>query len=176
MEQEYTVLQFKKGDFQDAHKNFWCDMALEGVSEPVRIVVKDPTKYSNGMKLYGHITDEVSKAGKPYQRFRKAQQQESGSQGSKSGQSDEYWANKDTQIKAQWAIGQAIQFAKDATIDANEYPSIDTFIEEKAKQLFAMVDRVKLGEPEEKEEEEDKTEEIDQNDLDITTNLDELPY
>lgn len=74
--QEYKILQFKKGDFQDAHLNYWCDMALEGVSEPVRIAVKDPMTYSDGMTLYGHITDETSKAGKPYRRFRKDQRDE----------------------------------------------------------------------------------------------------
>lgn len=74
--QEFEIKNFQKGDFVDDHGNYWCSMALAGVSEPVRIVVKDPMQYRDGMTLYGHISDETSKAGKPYLRFRKDQRDE----------------------------------------------------------------------------------------------------
>lgn len=111
MAQEYTVLQFKKGDFQDAHGNYWCDMALEGVGEPVRIVVKDPMQYSDGMVLYGEVKEMTSKAGKPYNRFYREQRPE-GQQSlptNKPQQSDQYWEDRNDAIKAQWALGRSYE-------------------------------------------------------------------
>lgn len=137
---EYKVLQFKKGDFQDPHGNFWCDMALEGEGEPVRIVVKDPMQYSDGMTLYGHITDETSKANKPYKRFRRESKPDVTytKQGSQEKPTDEYWADKQAQIRAQWAIGQAVRYV--GIVEEDEM--LDK-IEQTAKELYAMVDRVK---------------------------------
>lgn len=76
MAQEYTITAFEKGDFQDNHGNYWCSMVVDGVGEPVKIVVKDPTKYEVGMKLFGDITEQTSKAGNAYLRFKRAQQGE----------------------------------------------------------------------------------------------------
>lgn len=67
---DYTIREFKAGTFQDQNGNLWCDMVLEeNPSEPVRIVVKDPTKFSNGMKIYGKIKAMTSQQGKQYYRF-----------------------------------------------------------------------------------------------------------
>lgn len=144
MAQDYEIVQFNKGDFTDPHGNYWCDMALKGVSEPVRIVVKDPLQYKAGLHLYGKITDETSKAGKPYLRFRREQrpdgeQQASLPVASKQGKPDEqYWEDKNSAIKAQWAIGQAVQ----ATKTEKPLPNL-VEVESLAKDFYAMVDRVK---------------------------------
>lgn len=71
--QEYKLISFEKSDFQDQHGNYWCTAAFEGVSEPVRWVLKDPMKVHEGESYYGEIKDAVSKAGKPYLRFYKQQ-------------------------------------------------------------------------------------------------------
>lgn len=70
MSQEYTIISFKSGDFKDNFGNTWCEVAFEELSEPARWVVKDPSRVSVGQKVYGHIEDAVSKAGKPYNRFK----------------------------------------------------------------------------------------------------------
>lgn len=77
MNKDYKVNQFKPSDFRDQNGNYWCDMALAGVGEPVKIVVKDPTKFHDGMDLYGKIEEKTSKAGKPYLRFFREQKQDS---------------------------------------------------------------------------------------------------
>ena len=69
MPQDYHVLQFKRGTWKDNNDNFWCDMALTGISEPVRIAVKDPQQFHDDMELYGVIEDATSQAGKPYLKF-----------------------------------------------------------------------------------------------------------
>jgi hypothetical protein len=77
MAKEYTVRSFKKGDYKDNFGNTWCDMVLEeNPSEPVRIVVKDPDNYKDGMKLYGEVKLAKTQAGKAYYRFYKEQQPE----------------------------------------------------------------------------------------------------
>jgi len=76
MAQEYILRSFEKGDFQDAHGNYWCTAAFEGFGEPVKWVVKDPTKPQEGRSYYGEITEQTSKAGKPYWRFYKKQRQD----------------------------------------------------------------------------------------------------
>lgn len=133
--QDYKVLQFKKGDFQDNHGNYWCDMALEGVSEPVRIVVKDPSKYADGMELYGEVKEQTSKAGKTYLRFFRGQKEQ------QSFIKKEWQPRDDSAIRAQWAIGQSV-----VLYNANNEDSLGphmNVIEAQAKELYAMVDRVK---------------------------------
>ena len=74
--QEYTVRAFKAGDFKDNFGNSWCEAVFEEYGEPVRWVVKDPATINVGKKVYGHISEETSKAGKPYQRFRTDKREE----------------------------------------------------------------------------------------------------
>lgn len=146
MAKEYTVTQFRIGDFQDQHGNTWCDMALLGVGEPVRIVVKDPLSIKADDVLYGEIKEMTSKAGKPYLRFYKAQredEQQSFASKPKSDKPDEaYWADKQAQIKAQWAIGQAVTWCLALKKDTDLEQGI---VQEAAKEFFAMVDRVKVS-------------------------------
>jgi hypothetical protein len=135
MPQEYEIIQFKKGDFQDNHGNFWCNVALRGLSEPVMIVVKDPTKYKDGDKIYGRITQETSKAGKSYQRFRREPRPDENtpSHGSRS-----YTPRDDAAIRAQFSIKTAVELLKTPEANVAE----DT-IEHWAKVFYKMVDRVK---------------------------------
>lgn len=141
--QDYELTWFTAGDFQDPHGNTWCNAAFVGVSEPVRWVVKDPTAKHVGDKYYGKITQETSKAGKPYLRFRQEQKPEEpqtiGGNAGATKEDDAYWGEKNSAIKAQWAIGQAI--ASFPLIEGKSY-SFEQ-IEERAKEYFAMVDRVK---------------------------------
>ena len=73
---DYKVIEFKRGDWVDNFGNYWCDMALEGVSEPVRIAVKDPTQFESGQVLYGTIEHGNSKAGKPYLKFKRLKKED----------------------------------------------------------------------------------------------------
>ena len=159
---EYEIVGFEATDFKDPHSNYWCNIALKGVSEPVKIVVRDPTKYAVGQKIYGKITDETSKAGKAYRRFRREAQPEATPQ-QQGKPTDEYWADKDAGIKAQFAIKASIQYHdKEATI-------VD--IENTAKVFFEMIDRVSGKQPEEKQE--DTVYEVHD---DAPINLDDIPF
>lgn len=84
MAQDYTISIFKVGDYKDNYGNVWCEVAFEGVSEPARWSMKPESteKYSVGTKVYGHIEDATSQAGKPYNRF-KTDQRPDDSEGSK---------------------------------------------------------------------------------------------
>jgi hypothetical protein len=73
MGQEYKLRTFDKGDYTDPHGNYWCTATFEGLGEPVKWVVKDPTKVHEGQTVYGEIKEMTSKAGKPYMRFYKQQ-------------------------------------------------------------------------------------------------------
>lgn len=76
----FTVKEIQKDakPFVDQHGNTWLTVAFEGQSEPVRWVVKDPSKVTEGMSVEGDIEDATSKAGKPYLRFKRVQQQNGG--------------------------------------------------------------------------------------------------
>lgn len=160
---EYTVRIFKIGDFQDNFGNTWCDVVFEGEGEPVKWVLKDPTKVSEGDKVTGDIQEKTSKHGKAYLRFYKEQQDTRPAPKVK-GQSDEYWAEKDLTIRAQWAIGQSIQLHIAVTANGGkEAQSIETT----ANELFQMVPRIVAGESEQSK--------IEEGDLDII-NLSEVSY
>jgi hypothetical protein len=148
MPQVYEVVAFKKGDFQDQNGNYWCDMALKGISEPVRIVVKDPTQFHDGMELYGHITDETSKAGKPYRRFRRDKQPDFHETAGGAPKKSEWIPRDDSAIKAQFAIKAAVAaYAMPTLADTLKDPAaLDVYfnnVEHFASQFYSMVDRVK---------------------------------
>lgn len=140
MAKEYELTQFKVGDFQDNHGNTWCDAVFLGVGEPVRIVVKDPTKYEAGQKLYGELKEQTSKAGKPYLRFYREQRPEGQTSFTPSAKK-EWTPRDDSHIRAQWAIGQAVSLA----VATHKFGLED--VESDAKWLYAMVDRVKESTP-----------------------------
>lgn len=108
---EYTISQFKVGDFKDQNGNTWCDILFdEWKSEPVRIVVKDPSQYSVGQKIYGHMETKESKAGKPYLRFYREQRPDNSGGGYSGGSSKSTYVPKDEgSIMAQWALGRTYE-------------------------------------------------------------------
>lgn len=70
MAQEYTLSSFQDSDFKDQNGNTWCTALFEEKSnEPIKWVVKDPTKVVVGQKYFGEVKEMTSKAGKPYLRF-----------------------------------------------------------------------------------------------------------
>jgi hypothetical protein len=141
---DYEVVQFKKGDFQDNYGNFWCDMVLRGIGEPVRIVVKDPTQYHDGMTLYGTIESKVSKAGKGYLRFKKVEKEETPPLSPTGGTTKKEWTPRDDEsIKAQWAIRTAVEMFRNWN---KERPELEE-VEKTAKEFFSMIDRVKTPGP-----------------------------
>lgn len=109
-------------------------MVLEGVGEPVRIVVKDPMQFQAGMTLYGDITEETSKAGRQYLRFRRAERPDGTPKQDKP--SEEYWEQKNATIRAQWAIGQAMTWQ--VSQDQINWEQLES----DAKRIYAMVDEV----------------------------------
>lgn len=72
MAQEYEITTYEAGDFRDPHGNYWCTIGIPGYGEPIKIVLKDPTKTKVGDKIYGEVKEQTSKMGKPYLRFYKA--------------------------------------------------------------------------------------------------------
>jgi hypothetical protein len=76
MAKDYRISYFKDSDFKDMNGNTWCDVAFEGVSEPAKIVVKDPSRFSVGMEVYGELKEATTKNGKPYQRFYREKKEE----------------------------------------------------------------------------------------------------
>jgi len=180
MAQEYEVTWFQPTDFADNHNNYWCNVAFQGVSEPLKWVVKDPTKVKVGDKVFGEIKEQTSKAGKPYQRFYRAERPDDTQQSLPTGGG---YKRDDSHIRAQWAIGQAISHLggdKDKTLED---------VETLAGALFVMVDRVKnpkVDAPDKwvKSVEEQVAQEQAKRDRDIIhsleegtpINLDEIPF
>lgn len=67
--QDYKLKDFKPSDLKDQHLNVWCDAIFEGLGEPVKWVVKDPSKIVVGQSYYGEMREMTSQAGKAYVRF-----------------------------------------------------------------------------------------------------------
>lgn len=137
--QEYELIAIQHSDdpFTDPHGNTWLTVAFKGISEPVRWVVKDPSKLEVGKTYQGEIKEQMSKNNKPYQRFYRAKPEDQP-------QKKEWQPRDDASIRAQFAIKAAIQFhGQDASM---------TDIEATARTLFDMVDRVKARTVEASEE------------------------
>jgi hypothetical protein len=129
MAKDYTVNQFKVGTFTDPNGNTWCDMALQGVGEPVKIVVKDPTKFHDGMELYGKIEEKTSKAGKTYLRFYREQKQDAPAQGSTYDSNGAKHGNA-LKIAADFYLGRGVH-------DMNEDQFVGA-VESLAKRIFSI--------------------------------------
>lgn len=136
MGEEYTIVAVGKTvkDWENSYGKFRSYLVqVEGNGEPVAINKKaesDPPV--KGDKIFGKI--ETTEYG---QKFKSQKKPFSGG-----------YQRDDAAIKAQWAIGQAVQLyglqlegIKEAGLQDVEY------LEKQAKELFAMVDRVKSGEP-----------------------------
>ena len=134
MIQNYTLKSFTPSDFKDDYGNTWCTATFEEASaEPVKWVVKEVSKPVIGREYYGEITEETSRKGGKYLRFRSKPVEDKPKE-----DKEEYWDAKNAQIKAQWAIGQAVQLSL-----GKKVPFTD--IEQDARRFFNMVDRVKEG-------------------------------
>lgn len=96
--QDYIVEDLRVGDFKDNHGNTWCDVVFKEVGEPVKWVLKDPSKVQVGDSVYGLIEEKESKAGKTYKKFKRGQKPE--------GEVD--WDRKDAMIRYQWAYREAL--------------------------------------------------------------------
>jgi hypothetical protein len=118
MAQDYEILDFKKGTFQDNYGNYWCDMALKGFGEPVRIAVKDPTEFHEGMSLYGVVEEKESKAGKSYYRFKREKKEETSASSSPSNN----WESPERQdsINRSVALNNANILFQSTAADADE--------------------------------------------------------
>lgn len=139
MAKEYELTAFDTGKepFVDNHGNTWCTAVFLGEGEPVKWVVKDPTQVKIGNKYYGTISEEKSKAGKTYLRFRREKLPEGSVSPQSDKPSDEYWSERNDAIKAQFAIKTAVELLKNPEADIQE----DT-IEHWARIFFNMVERV----------------------------------
>lgn len=135
---EYVISHFQAGDYKDSNGNTWCNVLFEGrQNEPIRWVVKDPSAFSVGQTVYGHVETKTSQAGKDYLRFYRDQKPPDEPQGRTGGSS---WQPRDDMaIRAQWAIGQAVAWSI-----GNDLDKIGD-LEGIAKNFFVMVDRVKAS-------------------------------
>lgn len=142
-EYEITSIDVGREPFIDQNGNTWVTAVFLGVGEPVKWVVKDPTKFKVGDKVYGSIKEVPTKKdpNKFYQRFYREAKPET----HEPNQSDEYWDERNRSIRAQWAIGQAVSYWNNLMPLADrvnkDLQDVD-FIEKYAKEFFAMVDRV----------------------------------
>lgn len=92
---------------------------------------------------YGNVTKETSKAGKEYYKFKREQREDgapSRPTSTVSSSPKKEWVDHSDDIKAQWAIGQAVAWCI-------AHPSeVFDDIEAQAKEFYAMIDRVKDSE------------------------------
>lgn len=145
MAQEYTVKSWKvweneDGIIRDQHGNYKGSVLFEEESgEQIDATFKEQPNV--GDKKYGDIVEYTTKAGKPRQKFQRANRLEEGANvGTAATTKGSYQPRDDASIKAQFAIKGAIQLE----IGSNGDYSL-SHIEETAKQLFSMIDRVKGG-------------------------------
>lgn len=138
MAQEYKITKVSQqppNEWKGPHGTvYYIKVQLEGHIKPVSVGKKAPDALKAGYTIYGTIEPTDL----PEDKFKSEQKPE---YQAKPEQSPEYWSNKDSQIRAQWAIGQAVLITKGAVI-TTEYD--ERRIEEIAKALFSMVDRVKV--------------------------------
>lgn len=141
MAQYYKLRSLNKGDYQDAHGNYWCTAAFYGEAEPIRWVIKDPTTIEIEKEYYGNITDEVSKQGKAYRRFRREQEPEVAQT---TDSKDEYWTGKNDSIRAQFAIKAALSKFETGCYSAMGADRMTMLhnIRDFARELYTMVDEV----------------------------------
>lgn len=143
MPQEYTVASWKpwendQGLIRDSFGNYKGTITFEeDHSEPIDATFK--TQPSVGDKKYGTVSNYTTKAGNVRKGFKSAKKEQSGYSGDSQSAKHEWQPRDDSHIRAQWAIGQAIQLG----MTCNELSP--EAIECNAKSLFAMVDRIKGG-------------------------------
>lgn len=142
MPQDYIVKDLKvwkdretNEPVQDSFGNFKASVSFSGVSEPIDMTCKKLPVI--GESEHGVIEFYQTKAGAQRQKFTRKQKEEFSAPTPK--KEWEPRADHHEEIKAQWAIGQAVALLKETgTVDA-----FGKQIEETARELYAMVDRVK---------------------------------
>lgn len=142
MAQDYKLTSFEASDFKDKNNNFWCTAVFEGVGEPIKWVVRDPTKVTVGNQYYGEIRDWTSAVGKVWPRFyREEKPEQAHGQPQSNGQTakKEWQPRDDDAIRAQWAINQSREYIQHMLGDGAKL----TEILESAKLFYSMVDQVK---------------------------------
>lgn len=139
MNREYTVQNWQgwetdEGPVRDVHGNYKGTVWFE--EDPRQADATFKTQPEKGDKKYGDLADYTTKAGKTRLGFKRADRPEEGQQafGGDANAPKREWVDHSDAIRAQWAIGQAVQINTDGNQSA---------IEACAKQLYAMVDRVK---------------------------------
>lgn len=133
----------------DPHGNFKGTVWFEEDSRQADGTFK--TEPRPGDKKFGDLVDYTTQSGKTRLKFQRAERpQEPINQTSDNAHvsakrewktDDEFYGDKNAQIKAQWAIGQALSIF----LAAGSTSIADDQLEEQAKKLFVMVDRVKVS-------------------------------
>ena len=137
---EYTIKQVKTNDvWSNSYGEFQSyALVLEGIGEPVSMNKKAPVSNppKAGDKIFGTLEEVNAKNGRSFYKFKAEKPQ--GVAPSTDKPTEEYWEDKNSAIKAQWAIGQAVRVAV-AINEPEAYKNIET----EAKGFYAMVERVK---------------------------------
>ena len=147
MSKDYRVLEVTKGNGEpDQHGNESYWVKFEGAQNSCLMVAKRAPEV--GGTEHGDVTEQTSKAGKTYYRFKRAQREDgqtfhSEAPSFKGSAKKEWQPRDDDRIVAQWAIGQALTKGIAAKVFDTET------IESYAKEFYAMVDRVKGNDPKE---------------------------
>lgn len=143
MPQEFTVRQWKawKEDdgtpITDPHGNVKGSVVFEEhANEPVDATFKQAP--NPGDKKYGVIEDYQTKSGNTRTKFSRRDRPQEGSNSRSGGKS----GRDDNAIRAQWAIGQAVQIQAASKV-VRDGSTLMNELEATAKSLYAMVDRVK---------------------------------
>lgn len=177
MSQEYKILQVSEQEPREWNGPhgivYYIKVKLEGHDKPVSIGKKKPDALKSGYTVYGTIEESDL----PEDKFKSEQNPNpSGPVHTDNvNKPDEaYWADKQAQIRAQWAINQSREYIQHMLGDEAKL----TEVFETAKLFYSMVDRVKDGEPEAQ---------INPDDADVVTggpmdnfdepiNLDDIPF
>lgn len=154
MASEYRVKTVKQSGEPDQYGNYGYWVEFEGHQSSVLMRAKNAPEVG-GME-YGTVSQETSKAGKPYFKF-KREQREDGQQfhsevKSFKGEKKEWQPRDDNAIRAQWAIGQAVTSIGKIPMNESDYAHIELV----ATKFYSMVDRVKGNDPKEQRGIEDK--------------------
>lgn len=150
MAQDYKIIHYeaKPDAYVDSNGNTWVNVLFEGAAnEPIRWAVKDVNAYSVGQSVYGHIEEKTSQANKPYLRFYRDQRDNrqtamTGNMQSTAQSAGQAPDDRQDIIRAEFAIKTAIALGAYKEFH-NFDDEIMPYIENRAKVLYAMVDRVK---------------------------------
>ena len=127
--QEYKLRSFDKGDYTDNYGNYWCTAAFEGIGEPVKWVVKDPTSIREGETYYGEVKELTSKQGKPYLRFYKKPRPDAPQGGNSSNSASGGYKDNSDGMRQGMCFNNATLFVNMMVADEKSKPSPDEWAE-----------------------------------------------